>query len=742
MPERSYVDHDVSDRWAGCETCRDIWQRLTSEEPLAGNVSLGSLGKALSTPCPYHKSLLQTFYDFTGYKDEEDRDLSTSKDVGFGPGREGHHVPSAESVLESGLCWTLDLVNDNSIPNHPGTVRVLDPDWVDLDILNKWKDACISSHGVACHNPLKIWHARPAWLIDVERECLVPGNVEGNYVALSYTYGNHIGHLIDVTVREKLQASHALKDPSLSDYVPAILRNATYLTAAIGERYLWVDAICICHDNKESTIEQLRLMGAIYANAIVTIVAVDGDILTGLTGLKGISEPRRLEQKVIPFGDERLLLRDNFSFEMEVWRPYYERGWIFQELRLSARKIIFQDSKIYWRCQCSTWFEESTPIIKTELRFDLDNQFKVLLAGFFDWETFNLLVNKYTDLVLRYDEDALPAISGYLSILSRVFKGGFLYGIPEMMFERGLGWKTISPSHNLKRRIRSSRSHDSQLTPSGLPSWSWIGWEGVVQSGYNEATRIGIRGMIEESTPITEWYTSRSPDDTPNRWRRIKRTWYENRDSYKDFTRPLPPGWIRHDAPEKAPGDKGPHLYPDRCDKYVFEHESMPHDEISTTASRNWYYPFPVPEVDESTQPNMPEQTEFLFCKTDKAQFLGFQKDGQGNDVILYNIHNEIIGFLNLVNREFLSRFPRFQTEDESSAGLPIELVAVCKIRSYSKVWNEWEKVCDNPVSKEDTYLVLWVEWEDGIAYRLASGHVNVEEWDKLDLETISLVLG
>jgi hypothetical protein len=579
-------------------------------------------------------------------------------------------------------------------------------------------------------------------LIDVERECLVPGSVEGNYVALSYTYGDHIGRLIDATVREQLQVSHALKDPRLSEYIPAILHKATYLTWAIGERYLWVDAVCIPHENTESTIDQLRLMGAIYANAIVTIVAADGDIMTGLMGLKGISEPRQLEQEVIPFGDEKLLLRDNHSFELEAWRPYYERGWIFQELRLSARKIIFQEKKLHWKCQCSTWFEESTPRIKAELRSNLDNQFRVLLAGFFDWGTFSLLVSRYNELAFRYDEDALPAISGYLSILSRVFKGGFLYGIPEMVFERGLGWRPSFPQWNLERRIRSCRAYDTQLTPSGLPSWSWIGWKGSVYSGYNEATRIGEGDTIEETTPITEWYTSRSPDDPPNRWRRIKTTWYETRDSYKDFTRPLPPGWVRHDAPKEAPRDNGPHLYPDGCDKYVFEREALPHDEISTTASRNWYYPFPVPEIDEATQPDMPEQTEYLFCKTDKAQLLGYQKNDEGNDIILYNIHKESVGFLNLVNADFLNRFPKPLMEDENGTGLPVELVAVCKVRRYSKTRNGPEKVYNDIVSKEDTYLVLWVEWEDGIAYRLASGHVRVEEWDKLSLETISLVLG
>jgi hypothetical protein len=73
---------------------------------------------------------------------------------------------------------------------------------------------------------------------------------------------------------------------------------------------------------------------------------------------------------------------------------------------------------------------------------------------------------------------------------------------------------------------------------------------------------------------------------------------------------------------------------------------------------------------------------------------------------------------------------------------LPVELVAVCKVRSYSKVWNVSDKMFDNTVLKEDTYLVLWVEWKDGIAYRLASGNVRVEDWDELDLEIILLVLG
>jgi hypothetical protein len=41
-----------------------------------------------------------------------------------------------------------------------------------------------------------------------------------------------------------------------------------------------------------------------------------------------------------------------------------------------------------------------------------------------------------------------------------------------------------------------------------------------------------------------------------------------------------------------------------------------------------------------------------------------------------------------------------------------------------------------------DVYNVLWVERKDGVAYRLAGGKVDKAEWETLDLELVSLVLG
>jgi hypothetical protein len=36
-------------------------------------------------------------------------------------------------------------------------------------------------------------------------------------------------------------------------------------------------------------------------------------------------------------------------------------------------------------------------------------------------------------------------------------------------------------------------------------------------------------------------------------------------------------------------------------------------------------------------------------------------------------------------------------------------------------------------IFKEDLYLVLWVEWKDGIAYQVASGEVIAAKWENLE---------
>ncbi|KAF5597597.1 heterokaryon incompatibility protein [Fusarium subglutinans] len=462
------------------------------------------------------------------------------------------------------------------MPDHPGIGRVLDTAWADVETVQKWKNKFIDCHGAKCENPLKVWPTRPAWLVDVQKQCIVPGNEPVDCVAISYTYGSHTPPAIISTAFKELQKPFALETSEFCNFVSPIIRHAMHLTSAIEERYLWADSLCVTHHEPKAASEQLRSMGVIYANAVVTIIATDGDFGSEISGIKGISNPRGLNQNMIFFPTQL--------------QTYYQRGWTCQEYAMAKRKIIFYKHEVHWVCSCTLWHEELT--LFTEIDNELNPQFKFVMAGFPDDSSLSRYFNEYNQRSLTFEQDALSALSGLLSVFSRSFEGGFLYGIPEMFFEHSLCWRA-SGTKGLQRRVASSRSMECRFEYSDLPSWSWLGWKGSIHDRSQTGSRVGSNYIceeeyVEEASPITE-------------------------------CKPMPPGWNRVFAPENEY-----HIDPDCCSKYLFQHESM----LQTHEKRSeWYYPFAVSEIQESTTPFMPEQTPYLFCETVRARLSRYQQD-------------------------------------------------------------------------------------------------------------------
>lgn len=733
-----------------CDICQNIWKTFARPNNKTHKIELGAVEEALATQCHPHKTLLQEVL-----REHVQAEHSPAQGVLSNVYISSDYIGRGAMILikDQSIRRTsqLLLAKRENVPHHPGTGRILNTKWADVGILRQWKKQCLSTHTATCENPLKIWSKTPAYLIDVRNKCLVAGSsVSGPFVALSYTYGPNTSILtIDAITLERLQRRHALDAPEFERYLSPVIRHAIGLTSVIDERYLWADALCIPHANEKLRMEELRMMGAIYANALVTIISLDGDSQYGLPGLEGISKARQIHKPIIPFGDEKLIVRNTsdfgFRFTVELHfdrgSDYHTRGWTFQEHQMSPRKIIFRNQELHWQCQCNSWHEDIWPALNerdSNLTFT-GNTFQYPVPnGFPDLPSLSRIISDFNQTQLRYDEDALPAISGLLSVLSRSFIGGFLYGIPEMFFERGLSWrideKALGGKGNLRRRISSERPMDERLSQEGLPSWSWIGWRGqmILNSDVDEAVQFRyerfIDTAIEETFPITQWYTSNSPSDPPENRRRIRSSWFENRDAYKDIAKPLPPGWSRHDAP--ATNEHGvPYLYPDGC-KYMFKHAAAP--------DKAWYYPFPVTAIDSSTPPVTPEQTSYLFCNTWRACLRGRRGEYFWHKhAILYNSSGAKVGNLYLHHRDDLSPFPDAASEDVP--GFPVELVILSKSRKYSRTGNI-EKGFG--FEKTDWYKVLWVEWKEDTAYRLGSGEVEAEEWEKLDAQPVDLILG
>lgn len=509
-------------------------------------------------------------------------------------------------------------------------------------------------------------------------------------------------------------------------------------------------------------------MGAIYANAIMTIVATDGDSQDGLPGLKGISPPRRSRQGVFPFGDERIIVRDMKGQSGkgpacgQDTKPYYTRGWTYQEEKMSTRKIFFRDQQVSWECHCCASCEDAVPYAKVDQLsgepLDLFYDSLHLVAAVPELTRLGKLISDYNSRQLSYEEDALPAFLGLLSVLSRTFTGGFLFGLPEMFFDSALCWRCAEMLNydfaakryvacTSRRRKFSEHLKEGNFTAAALPSWSWVGWQGNIVIDAQEAILIERHvTKVHETIPITEWFTGKSQKTPPKDRRRIQSTWFEDRTRNKDLSRsgPLPPGWTRHNAPANTIGN--PHSYPDGCGTYVFKHVSDPFS--------SYFYPFPVTDVTEKTPPFVPPQTSYLFCETRRG-FLRCVKDfknGQTTLALLNGLAKQV-GKLFLQSEEDKDYFPDKKRQKgpykpdspEFQELKSVELVAVCKFRVYSQTnhrMGAWVPLYGPPQMAEDVYAVLWIEWRDGVAYRRSSGEVDGEEWESLNLEPVSLVLG
>jgi hypothetical protein len=167
-------------------------------------------------------------------------------------------------------------------------------------------------------------------------------------------------------------------------------------------------------------------------------------------------------------------------------------------------------------------------------------------------------------------------------------------------------------------------------------------------------------------------------------------------------------------------------------------------------------FPFPITEVRETTTQSRPEQTPYLFCKTHKARlwavcsldlwkdiankaFFSSSSGAIAKNIRILEIRTERggpkVGELYLHNTNQL--VPFLLASDDSikiGPGQSVELVAIY----HSHV----RGTCYGSGVITERYRVLWVEWEDGIAYRLGVGWVEKTAWEGANLTEIDLVLG
>ncbi|MCJ1475823.1 hypothetical protein MMC13_004487 [Lambiella insularis] len=361
--------------------------------------------------------------------------------------------------------WSFLVLLADSVPaDFPNDLcaRRLTP-LVNTNLLRLWLSSCDEHHNT-CNDQFWFQQERKGELsafrvIDVLQKRIVRILPSERYATLSYVWGASTGFQATMSNIADLEHEGGLRKFEKS--IPRTIRDAIRLVEDLGERYLWVDSLCLIQDDEENLLGMIQKMDLVYGHSYFTIIAASGkDAEAGLPGLQ-------LErQGILQYVEEiqpGLKVAVCEHLESHLLKSVYEtRAWTFQERIFSHRTIIFRENQVFFQCQDKTYSED----ISTENRevsnwnVDVSSLPPPRLKKEAVMTQFQFMVDRYSSRNLTYSKDALRAFAGLSTPLSLSLQTPLIEGLPVKYLDSVLLWVSRA---NAKRR-------------AGVPSWSWAGW--------------------------------------------------------------------------------------------------------------------------------------------------------------------------------------------------------------------------------------------------------------------------
>ncbi|KAL8299306.1 hypothetical protein RB593_009279 [Gaeumannomyces tritici] len=323
------------------------------------------------------------------------------------------------------------------------------------------------------------------------------------YAALSYCWGPPKDASKQLkTTAESLK--HHLDGKGLDAMSPVML-DAVRVCLWLKIRYLWIDALCIVQGDQADWEEQSGDMGRVFQNAWVTICAAGSRScqsgflspeerwsVTGPLPYRSPLDPSgRLHIDLRAVDPARLrsgsvatcttsLLKEDLEF-----CQWFSRAWVFQEMALSQRKVIFGVGMLYSQLGDMIFCENGTsgqikahePETSPFYFPHLDDR---TLSGnrqmvFALW---NSIVTAFTERLrkLTDKEDVLPALSGLASSFEAVLGDRYLAGLWQSDLHAGLLWTAARPPFfqpSLSGLLDELASGKGTSLCASAPSWSW-----------------------------------------------------------------------------------------------------------------------------------------------------------------------------------------------------------------------------------------------------------------------------
>ena len=713
-----------------CQLCQRVARalhgyRVPKYYDAAGrrNVILGSWGEILHNEnCPTCSQVAELFnIEFQSFES----DPRSAEDAFWLVDIRGAYTALSlepESVTSSHHITIQPVARET--PRQLGVI--MDQCWIDLERVLQWIKSCDTMHA-ECHWGISTLNAsfskQSMYLISVSRKCLVKANGGEKYVALSYVWGASFSQFRTTKADLiSLQSEGSLRETKTRNSLSGTIQRAMHFTSLLDVDFLWVDCLCIVQDDPIHAASQINSMASIYSNSYLTLCAADGvDAESGLLGIPQCSPPRNVQQDILTFVDgsmastcvKRVRYKDSV---------YDERAWTFQEQVLSRRTLSFTGRGLEWKCQEACAEEQTLEFSEPQARAFPDLKINRANTLWPCLHMYDLLVAAYLRRGLTHEEDILRAFSGILESLSSSMLGGFVSGLPQCFFDAALLWV---PTKNVTRRL----DMNSGTVKTALPSWSWVGWKGSIES------QIFAFGRSHQRTSPFGAY-----------WPRVREiypcvTWFKtDMDALEKFEIPNDYARFRSDGLAgtiKLPVDWD-WEHDEDDDSYYYHYNNAPPEYTF------WY---PVPTVRDIQPASDRRWGPILYCKTFRGYLI------MGSPLPPQDEHDKHCQIYLLKNGEGTwagITYIHHSPESISKQNQQCELVLISggwalegddeKQDGYLPEWN-YEK---RPRSGDyyQFYHVLWIEWQDNIAYRKGLGRVVKKVWDDLPKDEIDLYLG
>ena len=353
--------------------------------------------------------------------------------------------------------------------------RVVMQDSIDIPHLRRCLELCEKEHpksfGLEDDHSENLPTLR---LIDVEKECIIKGSFQSRYVALSYVWGG-LEQLMNTRAKdEELSKPFSLRAEHHHRLLRNTIKDAILLVRLLGERYLWVDALCIVQ-NAPDKLLHLATMDKIYGGAVLTIAATSGSSSdSGLPGVNPNIRPRKVKQFQCDVQGLKLawFLPDvSITADASVWNG---RAWTYQERVLAQRLMLVSDQQVFFRCIHGQDLREDL-VIGNKSQDMISNIHEAgTLRGtdhLVNFQAYATVVQNFSARQLTFEWDLLNAFAGIMSYFEPRFRSDFIFGLPASELDLALLWQPLGDT---------SRRKNADGSPL-FPSWSWAGWSAGVQ---------------------------------------------------------------------------------------------------------------------------------------------------------------------------------------------------------------------------------------------------------------------